>query len=75
MSGLYIFLGLVIMKKLAPCKDCTERYFACHDSCEKYICWRMADAKYKEARSEELRKRNERVTWSNTYRKNHTRRK
>lgn len=24
-----------------PCKDCTDRYIACHDFCEKYIEWRQ----------------------------------
>ena len=23
-----------------PCKDCTERYPACHDKCEKFMEWR-----------------------------------
>jgi Fe-S-cluster-containing dehydrogenase component len=23
-----------------PCKGCTERHLACHDSCEKYKEWR-----------------------------------
>lgn len=22
--------------ELAPCRDCTDRHTACHDSCEKY---------------------------------------
>ena len=25
------------MKKIKCCLDCTDRYPACHDSCEKYI--------------------------------------
>ena len=28
------------MIEVSPCKDCTERYVACHDSCEKYGEWR-----------------------------------
>lgn len=26
--------------KIAPCKDCTERHKACHDSCDKYKAWK-----------------------------------
>lgn len=26
--------------KIAPCKDCTERHEACHDSCDKYKEWK-----------------------------------
>lgn len=25
---------------VAPCKDCVERYEACHDHCEKYKEWK-----------------------------------
>lgn len=28
------------MKEIAPCKDCTEKHLACHDSCEKYKAWK-----------------------------------
>lgn len=24
-----------------PCKDCTERFTACHDKCEKYKEWKL----------------------------------
>lgn len=27
--------------KIASCKDCTERYPACHDTCPKYFAARM----------------------------------
>ena len=27
--------------KVAPCKDCTDRYLACHDYCEKYKEWKL----------------------------------
>lgn len=26
--------------KIAPCKDCSERHEACHDSCDKYKEWK-----------------------------------
>lgn len=28
------------MGKISPCKDCPDRYPGCHDSCEKYKCWK-----------------------------------
>ena len=28
------------MMEMAPCKDCTDKYRACHDSCDKYKEWR-----------------------------------
>lgn len=28
------------MKEMSPCKDCTEKYTACHDTCDKYKEWR-----------------------------------
>ena len=27
------------MRETAPCKGCTDRYTACHGSCEKYQEW------------------------------------
>lgn len=30
-----------------PCKDCNDRYRACHASCEKYIEWRKAYDEWK----------------------------
>jgi len=27
--------------KIAPCKDCTERYLGCHDYCDKYKEWKQ----------------------------------
>ena len=32
----------------APCKDCQERYTACHDHCEKYKSWKANEAARKE---------------------------
>ena len=29
-----------MVKQLSPCTKCTERYLACHDSCEKYKEWK-----------------------------------
>ena len=30
----------------APCKDCSFRHLACHDSCAKYLDWKQQrDAK------------------------------
>lgn len=29
-----------MVKQLSPCKKCTERHLACHDSCEKYKEWK-----------------------------------
>lgn len=27
------------MRKIAPCKNCSDRYDYCHARCEKYIAW------------------------------------
>lgn len=27
--------------KVSPCKDCTDRYEACHDYCGRYRAWKM----------------------------------
>jgi hypothetical protein len=35
--------------KLPPCKDCEERYPACHDKCEKYKDWKGDVLKKKKA--------------------------
>ena len=32
-----------------PCKGCTERYRACHDSCEKYLAVKAKNDAVKEA--------------------------
>ena len=29
-----------MFKQLSPCKGCTERHLACHDSCPKYKEWK-----------------------------------
>lgn len=34
--------------KIAPCKNCPDRYVGCHDKCESYTEWAKA------ARSERL---------------------
>lgn len=37
----------------APCKDCPERHYACHDTCEKYIAfvkWSREEYKKREMR-------------------------
>lgn len=26
---------------ICPCKDCAERYTACHDYCDKYKTWKQ----------------------------------
>lgn len=26
----------------APCKDCQQRFEACHDTCQKYKAWKAA---------------------------------
>jgi hypothetical protein len=28
------------IRDIPPCKDCTEKYTACYDKCEKYKAWR-----------------------------------
>ena len=28
------------MSEMSPCKGCTNRHTACHDSCDKYKAWR-----------------------------------
>lgn len=29
-----------MMKDMAPCKGCTDRYEACHGKCERYLSWK-----------------------------------
>lgn len=29
------------MSASGPCKECNDRYIACHDFCEKYKTWRQ----------------------------------
>lgn len=29
-----------MLRNEAPCRACTERYTACHDTCDKYLSWR-----------------------------------
>lgn len=36
-----------------PCKDCQDRYPACHDKCERYISFRKELDKYKEEERKE----------------------
>ena len=31
------------MKEVCPCKGCTDRHTACHDSCDKYQEWLARD--------------------------------
>lgn len=33
-----------------PCKNCTERYRACHDTCEKYLAVKRKNDAINEAR-------------------------
>ena len=40
-----------------PCKECTERHTACHDTCEKFAQWREEHEKAKAW----LRKENENI--------------
>jgi hypothetical protein len=35
---------------IPPCKDCTERYTACHDHCEKFKKYKAIREKENEAR-------------------------
>lgn len=40
------------MKETSPCKGCTSRHLACHDSCEDYKAWKeryQAQQKYLDA--------------------------
>ena len=29
-----------VTREMSPCKDCTGRFPACHDKCEKYKAWK-----------------------------------
>lgn len=33
---------------ITPCKDCTERHFCCHDSCERYLAFKAEVEKRRE---------------------------
>lgn len=39
---------------MAPCKDCKDRFYGCHDTCEKYIAFTRARQKYNQERWEEV---------------------
>lgn len=39
---------------IAPCKSCTERYVACHDTCEKYQEWREENIRIKSAMKHDI---------------------
>lgn len=38
---------VVVRAMIAPCKSCTERYSACHDTCEKYQEWHKENIRVK----------------------------
>ena len=38
----------MLMKPIAPCKDCQRRYIACHADCHEYHDWLAARADDKE---------------------------
>ena len=42
--------GVIIV---APCKNCGNRHYGCHDTCEKYIAFSNARQKYNKERWEE----------------------
>ena len=42
----------MIMNSIPPCKDCTERYTACHDHCERYKTWKAGVQKANAAERE-----------------------
>ena len=35
-----------------PCKDCTDRHTACHDSCDRYKEWKLLLDELNKARRE-----------------------
>ena len=37
-------------REIPPCKDCKERYIACHDSCDRYKEWKQRLEKVNEER-------------------------
>lgn len=37
-----------------PCRNCTERYRACHDSCEKYLAVKEKNDAAKDARRKDF---------------------
>lgn len=37
------------VRKMAPCKTCTEKYSACHDVCERFKDWKAETDKDKAA--------------------------
>lgn len=45
--------------KIAPCKDCTEKYAACHDKCAKFAQWKAEQQKVKVLQKEYKKQRRE----------------
>ena len=43
------------MSKLSPCKDCQERYPACHGHCDKYATWKSELISEKIAKGKAMR--------------------
>lgn len=41
------------MKINSPCKDCPDRYFGCHDHCDRFAEYREKKDKQKEAINKE----------------------
>lgn len=48
-----------------PCKDCTAKYTACHDSCDKFKEWKAKREAVNEARKAYYRM-NRRKKWQET---------
>jgi hypothetical protein len=43
-------------REVAPCKDCTEKFTACHDRCERFKEYKAIREKENEARRQYERK-------------------
>lgn len=43
-------------RKMPPCKDCTDRYTACHDHCNRFKEYKAIREKENEARRQYERK-------------------
>lgn len=44
------------VRGVPPCKDCTERFLACHDHCQRYKVWKAEIQRVNKAREEYARK-------------------
>lgn len=55
--------------KIAPCKECVERYTACHGTCQKYAAYKSALDNVRLAKQREWKERDDWNCATRCYRK------